>query len=1167
MQTTRLIKRNLSHYWRTNLAVVLGVATAVAVLAGALLVGDSVRASLRELVVQRLGQTDHAITAVGFFREQLAADIQNHEQFRAGGFAAACPLIAIEGTVTHEPSRRVGSAIKVYGVDERFWKFHKQEGKQAPRNREVFVSEALARELGTNAGDSLVLRVQKPSDIPVESLHSKKEDLGSTLRLTVRETLAADALGEFSIQPQQSAVRALFVPLDLLQKEINQSAKVNLILLSETSREVSDRTASDAKTELIGKILKEQTSLEDLGIKLRVVNEQQTLSVESVAGMVPETLAERVETAAHSMENSGALPYLSYLINSIRSDDGREIPYSIVTGVNREMLEVMQHDESGHRAGCDDGKGIVPATAHLPPILLNEWAGSDLQVKLDDRVTLDYYVWLKEGKLATRSAEFRVACIIPINGLAADRDLVPDYPGITESETLGDWDPPFPIDLKRIRPQDEDYWKKYRATPKGFIPLGVGQELWQSRFGKLTSLRVWPKRGRTLAETHIAFERSLRETLDPLHTGFSILPVRAQGLAAARGATDFGEYFLYFSFFLVISALLLTALFFKLGIEQRLREIGLLQAVGFPAARIRWLFLAEGMMLAIIGSVIGLAGALAYSQLMMFGLRTWWIDAVGTTMLSLHVSPISLISGAVAGLVAALVCIVWTLRRVGKESTRSLLTGTLSRDGETRGRGDTVKNARSPYPRFSVSPRLFSALRVAVALSLLGFLLLIAAALNFVGQVAGFFGSATFLLAAFLCYQSAWLRRGGGKSINGAGWWAVARLGFRNATYRPGRSVLCIALIASAAFIIVSVDSFRHRDGVALLDRKSGSGGFPLLAEALLPVVYDPNTSEGRESLNLTAADGSTQLSGVTFSRFRVRPGDDASCLNLYQPANPRIIAPTDDFVRSNRFVFQDSLASSPEEKENPWLLLHREFSDGAVPVVADANSMTYVLHLKLGDDFVLNREGGPVRLRLVGSLADSIFQSELVMAERNFLRLFPEQEGYRFFLIDTPRPEQSTAIAAVLEDRLSDFGFDVVPTAERLANFHRVENTYLSTFQMLGGLGLLLGTLGMAAVLLRNVIERRRELALLRAVGYNSSHFTLMVVAENALLLFCGLVTGSVCALLAIAPVFFSRHAQLPGISLALLLLAVLISGLTASIIATWAALRSPLLPALRAE
>lgn len=1159
MRSAQLIKRNLSYYWRTNLAVVLGVASAVAVLSGALLVGDSVRGSLRDLFVQRLGQTDHAITATGFFREQLAADIQNHEQaFR--GELTACPLIALEGTITHEPSKRVGSRIRVYGVDERFWKFHRQEGKQPPRNREILISESLARELSTRAGDSLVLRVQKPSDIPVESLHSKKEDLGSTLRLTVRETLAPDALGEFSIQPQQTPVRAVFVPLSLLQKGLEQEGKANLILVDD-SRSETQAATQVATTELLGRILKNTTSLEDYGIKLRVLNEQQALSVESSAGFVSEALTERVETAAQSAETAGAWPFLSYLINGIRRDDGREIPYSIVTGVESKMLEFMQHDEGGHFSGCDAslpaGMGSVPATAHLPPIMLNEWAGSDLQVKLGERVTLDYYVWLEEGKLATRSAEFRVACIIPMKGLAADRDLVPDYPGITESETLGGWDPPFPIDLKRIRPQDEDYWKEYRATPKGFIPLTFGQELWQTRFGKLTSLRVSPRRGRTLAEAQPAFERSLREMLDPLNGGFSILPVRAQGLEASGGATDFGEYFLYFSFFLVISALLLTALFFKLGIEQRLREIGVLQTVGFPASRIRSLFLVEGMVLAVVGSIIGLMGALAYGELMMLGLRTWWVGAVGTTMLSLHISPLSLLLGAAGGIFAALICVAWTLRGLRKESTRSLLMGTLTRDEET----SALRNAQTKQPPFITS------FRVAIVLSLFGAVLLIASALHLIGQTSGFFVGGMLLLVAALCLQSAWLHRGGGKSINGTGWWAVGQLGFRNATYRPGRSVLCIALIASAAFIIVSVDSFRHRDGAAQLDQKSGSGGFPLLGEALLPVVYDPNTSEGRESLNLTADNDSTQLSGVTFSRFRVRPGDDASCLNLYQPANPRIIAPTDDFVGSNRFVFQDSLASSPEEKDNPWLLLHREFSDGAVPVIADANSMTYVLHLKLGEDLVLNREGGPVRLRLVGSLSDSILQSELVMAERNFLRLFPEQEGYRFFLIDTPRPEQSNAIAAVLEDRLSDLGFDVVPTAERLANFHRVENTYLSTFQMLGGLGLLLGTLGMAAVLLRNVLERRRELALLRAVGYNSSHFTLMVVAENALLLFCGLVTGSVCALLAIAPVFFSRHVQLPGISLGVLLLAVLISGLTASIVATWAALRSPLLPALRAE
>jgi ABC-type antimicrobial peptide transport system permease subunit len=336
-------------------------------------------------------------------------------------------------------------------------------------------------------------------------------------------------------------------------------------------------------------------------------------------------------------------------------------------------------------------------------------------------------------------------------------------------------------------------------------------------------------------------------------------------------------------------------------------------------------------------------------------------------------------------------------------------------------------------------------------------------------------------------------------------------------------------------------------------------------------LVHDPNTAEGREALNFVSEQDAATLRGVTFTRFRVRPGDDASCLNLYQPRNPRILAATEDFINSGRFTFQDHLASTTEENKNPWLLLNAEAADGAIPVIADANSMTYVLHLKLGDEFILNQSGGstaPVRLRIVGALSDSIFQGEFLMSEKNFLRLFPEQEGYRFFLLDTvATPGQSTAIMSLLEERLSDFGFDVVTTGERLASFHRVENTFISTFQMLGGLGLVLGTLGLSAVLLCNVLERRRELALLRAVGYNTTDFAVMVIAENTLILFCGLLTGAACALLAIAPVLFSRGGRPPTFSLGVLLLAVLVSGLLASLLATVSALRSPLLPALRAE
>ena len=295
--------------------------------------------------------------------------------------------------------------------------------------------------------------------------------------------------------------------------------------------------------------------------------------------------------------------------------------------------------------------------------------------------------------------------------------------------------------------------------------------------------------------------------------------------------------------------------------------------------------------------------------------------------------------------------------------------------------------------------------------------------------------------------------------------------------------------------------------------------------------------------------------------------GDDASCLNLYEPTNPRILAPKASFIAKGRFAFRRSLASTEAERQNPWLLLERDLGEDVIPVIGDANSMTYVLHKDVGDELTLARGGRPVQLRLVAALDDSIFQSELLMSEANFLKLFPRQEGYGLLLVETPA-SRSTEVAAALEDRLADFGADAKATGERLAEFHRVENTYLSTFQTLGGLGLLLGTVGLTAVLLRNVLERRRELALLGAVGYRNVHFLLMLVAENGALLASGLAAGTLSALLAIAPAAAERGGRSPlSAGAALLVLSVFALGIVSSILAARAATRAPLVEALRSE
>jgi ABC-type antimicrobial peptide transport system permease subunit len=206
------------------------------------------------------------------------------------------------------------------------------------------------------------------------------------------------------------------------------------------------------------------------------------------------------------------------------------------------------------------------------------------------------------------------------------------------------------------------------------------------------------------------------------------------------------------------------------------------------------------------------------------------------------------------------------------------------------------------------------------------------------------------------------------------------------------------------------------------------------------------------------------------------------------------------------------------------------------------------------------------VRLRFVAALTDSIFQSELVMSEANFRRAFPDQAGYQMFLVETAAPIEETS--REIEQGLSDAGGDAVATGAYLASFHRVENTYLSTFQTLGGLGLLLGTLGLAAVLLRNALERRRELALLAAVGYRRAHFIALALLENLVIIGGGLIAGAVCASIAIAPAALERGVRLPLSAGAMLMLfAVFVVAMAASLAAVAAATRTPVLEALRSE
>jgi hypothetical protein len=388
--------------------------------------------------------------------------------------------------------------------------------------------------------------------------------------------------------------------------------------------------------------------------------------------------------------------------------------------------------------------------------------------------------------------------------------------------------------------------------------------------------------------------------------------------------------------------------------------------------------------------------------------------------------------------------------------------------------------------------------------------------------------------------------------------------------------------VAAASFLIVAVSAFRRDPATERPDRSSGNGGFTIVAESDQPIYHDLNTPEGREQLGFSAED-SREMGGVMTMPFRVRPGDDASCLNLYRPQQPRILGVPRALIERDGFTWasvkpwpKSDPANSGLPVENPWRFLDADLGpdvDGVprVPVVLEKTTADYSLHLGgVGQTYdIRDGSGRPLRLVIVGLLAASLFQGDLLISEKAFLRHFPEQGGFRFFLVRTESDDaaQVQNVQRVLERTLGDFGLWTQTTSQRLAAFQAVENTYLSTFQSLGGLGLLLGTFGLGAVQLRSVLERRRELALLRATGFRRRTLAGMVTLENAMLLVAGLACGVLSAAVAVLPHLWTGAAAIPWTSLAGTLGMVLATGLLAGLAAVRSVLRTPLLAALRGD
>jgi len=377
------------------------------------------------------------------------------------------------------------------------------------------------------------------------------------------------------------------------------------------------------------------------------------------------------------------------------------------------------------------------------------------------------------------------------------------------------------------------------------------------------------------------------------------------------------------------------------------------------------------------------------------------------------------------------------------------------------------------------------------------------------------------------------------------------------------RNITAIALLAIGTFSVIITGANRKTFYGTENTSQSGTGGFLFWAETTVPVMNDLNSTDGKEKYGLT---DEKDLQNVQFVQMFSLDGNDASCLNLNQVSQPKILGISPlvfDQQQSFSFVNLDPTI----DVQHPWLSLDKALAPGIIPAYADQTVITWGLRKKIGDTlFYTDERGKLLKVKLMGGLDNSVFQGNILVSAELFSKYFPSVGGSRIALIDGNFADR-TKISERLEYLFQDYGMVVTPTSERMAQFNSVENTYLSVFMMLGGLGIIIGTIGLGIVLLRNLTERKQEVALYQAIGFKHKYILKLILTENLFILTAGMGIGIIGALAGILPSFISPAFKFPVSYLTGIILLIFLNGFIWIYLPIKSSLRQNLVQSLRKE
>ena len=645
MKLRHLITQNISYYKPFYRLIFIAITIAIAVITGSFVVGDSVRSTLVKRVDERLGKAE---TIVFSRYSYLDDEILDNLKLRVDDklhTASLSGVLLINGFVSVSGNL---IPVMVWGTND--LGIEKGEAK---------INSALADEMNavetrhaTSLRKNIVLRLPAAGMVPLGSMYVT-DTYTTSLRLELTSVLSVEEGGNLNLKNEQTIPFNIFVNREELAEAMGVSGKINLIL--------SDKKISRDEFASVWNYVHS-------GLNIETENELTTITSDRI--FIQDKV---VETVCN--EDSSSNRIYSYLANSFRRNE-QTIPYSFVTAVDFYKGEKLNPNE----------------------IILSDYAAKRLNVRLNDTVSISYFISKQLKTLLTDSIFLKVGKIVPLTDLQSDKTLAAEFPGLSNVERCTDWNSDLPINMNLITDEDEHYWELYKNTPKALLPYSTMASRWKNAFGSATALQI--ENRDCLSElTHEMFDIQL------------IYP-RETGLLAAKSGVDFSSLFLSLGIFIIISAAILMLVPLSEMLFRRRSELNLLRATGFSNKRIFRLLWRESIPVVLFSALLGIIVGLIYTYLILFLLGSVWKGATHTDGFRVYPDLITIVVSLISGIVLAL-----SLLYIGIK--RALITR-IATDKKPKRICANLFNLRHPCA-FTVSRLIWASIRHSKKQALLSF--------------------------------------------------------------------------------------------------------------------------------------------------------------------------------------------------------------------------------------------------------------------------------------------------------------------------------------------------------------------------------------------------------------------------------------------------------------